>query len=106
MRTKSNPKARRFIALVFLLCLFMAALLSEAYVLTRANHSHDHFGVNDECVVCAHIHSIEEMLRQLAVAASGLPSVFLCLLASMVLLCSSAAVKYRTPIELKTRLNS
>ena len=106
MRTRSTSKARRLIALVFLLCFVMVALLSGAYVLTHAHHHHDLLAVNEECVVCTHIHSIEDMLRQLVAAAGGLPTVFLGLLAAIALLCSASAFKYQTPIKLKTRLNN
>ena len=107
MRTSSNSKAKRTIALVFLLCFFMVALLSETFVLLNAQHEHDHYDVNNECVVCAHIQSVENLLKQFGTAVSmtllGLAGLF-AVLAMLYFLASSIA--HQTPVYLKIRLNS
>jgi len=106
MRTKDSPRAKRLITLAFLLCFVMAALISEAFILTHANHEHDHLGIGGECIVCAHIHSIENLVKQLGVAAGGLSTAWLGLFAAITLLFCVSAFWLSSPILLKTRLNN
>jgi len=84
----------------------MVALLSEAFILTHANHAHDHFDVGGECVVCAHIHSIENLLKQIGIAATGLSMAWIGLFAAILLLFRVSTFRFPTPVRLKTRLNN
>jgi hypothetical protein len=105
MRTGKRQNAKRIAALAFLLCFIMAALLSEAFVLTHARHRHDHYGAGGSCAVCAQIQNIENQRRQLGAAFVGLPMAWVGLFAAIALLCCVSAARILTPVRLKTRLN-
>ena len=109
MHAKNSQTAKRLTALVFLLCLMMVALLSEACVLALTGHTHAHHdhAVNNECVVCAHIKSVGNLLKQFGAAVNiallGLAGLF-AVLAMLYFLAASFA--HQTPVYLKIRLNN
>jgi len=106
MRTGNRYNIKRMLALAFLLCFVVVALLSEAFVLTHAYHEHDHYGVNSGCAVCAQIQSIENQRRQFGAAFSSAPMALFGLFAAAALLCCVSASQFLTPVHLKTRLNN
>ena len=67
--TKRKQTAKRTIALAFLICFILVSLLSEAFIITHANHEHDHDGAGGTCSTCAHIQSAENLLKQLGTAS-------------------------------------
>jgi len=116
MRTCSKKNDKRLVALAFLLCFLMVALLSQAYILTNARHwhthhghahtEHSHYSANEQCVVCAQIHSIEHLLKQFGAAVVCLPTGLLGLFAAIALLCGVSAFRFLSPVNQKTRLNN
>ena len=106
MRAGNKQKAKRVTALAFLLCFAMAALLFEAFLLTHANHTHDHYGMDNECAVCAQIHSLENQLRQFGAASGGITVGLAGLIAAIALLCRTTAFRPPSPVRLKIRLNN
>ena len=106
MRTGNRQKAKRITALAFLLCFLMVALLSEAFILTHANHQHDHLGAGGGCAVCAQIQSIENQRKQCSVASAGVSLAWIGLFAAFVFLCFILGFHLQTPVRLKTRLNN
>ena len=106
MRTYSRPNAKRMTAFAFLLCFVIISLLSEAFVLTHANHQHDHYGAGGECAVCAQIQSIENQRRQLGAAAGNISTAWAGLFAAVIFLCFVFGFQFQTPVHLKTRLNN
>ena len=106
MRAGSRKSTKRMIALAVLLCFVMVALISEAFVLTHANHEHDHFGAGGSCAVCAQIQNIENQRKRLGTAAAGVSAVWLGLFAAIALLCCVSPSQFLTPVLLKTRLNN
>jgi len=106
MRISNRYNTKRMLALAFLLCFLLAALLSEAFLLARANHEHDHFGAGGSCATCAQIQNIENQRRRSDAAASGLSAVWIGLFAAAALLCCVSLSQFLTPVLLKTRLNN
>ena len=107
MRTKNRQSPKRLVALGILLCLVMVSLLSETFILTHANHKHDHFGVGGECAVCAQVQSAENQLKQfgtvISVALLALIGFFAAL---AILYFAASSIAFQTPVYLKTRLNN
>lgn len=106
MRVSNRQKAQRITAFMFSLCFVMAALLSEAFVLTHADHHHDHSGTSGECAVCAQIQNIENQRRQYGAAAGSLPMAWFALFAAIALPCCASFSCLQTPVRLKIRLNN
>ena len=106
MRASNTQHGKRITALVFLLCFIMTALLSEAFILTHANHDHDHLGIGGGCAICAHIQSVEGLRRQFGAASFGVALAWAGLFAVAALLCCISAFRFSTPVCLKTRLNN
>jgi len=106
MRTSNRKSAKRLTAFVFLLCFVMAALLAEAFIFTHANHDHDHYGINDECVICVQIHSLENLLKQFGGVSVGVSLALLGLFVAIALLRCISALRFSSPVRLKIRLNN
>lgn len=88
------------------MCFIVVSLLSTAFILTHANHEHDHNGQNGSCTTCIHIVTAENSLKQLSSAivvpvfAFALFS-FISFLVKIFALCVGSS----TLITLKVRLN-
>ncbi|ODM26318.1 hypothetical protein A7W90_08835 [Clostridium sp. Bc-iso-3] len=72
------------IALMICTCIIIASFLSAAFILTRANHEHDHEGPNGTCATCIHLASTENILKQVSIAIitsvfAFVPYVFFCM---------------------------
>ena len=106
MRASYRKTAKRIAVLAFLLCFVMAALLSEAFILTHANHRHDHIDVGSECVVCAQMQDRENQLAQFGLAVIGVPLALMGLFGVAAFLRSVSAFCFSSPVYLKTRLNN
>lgn len=106
MRAGNRKNSKRFTALAFLLCFLIAALLSEAILLARADHEHHHIEAGGECVVCAQMHCLENLLRQFGAATGGVLLAWIGLFATIAALCYVSVLLLTTPVRLKTRLNN
>ena len=106
MGASNRKTAKRIAVLAFLLCFVMAALLSEAFFLTHANHRHDHIDIGSKCVVCAQTQNRENQLSQFSLAAIGVPLALIGLLAALLFLHGISAFCFSSPVYLKTRLNN
>jgi len=106
MRAGNRKAGKRVTALAFLLCFLIAALFSEAFLLTRASHEHHHMNAGGECIVCAQIRCLENLLKQFGAAAGGILMALLGLFAAIAALCRVSALQLSTPVRLKTRLNN
>jgi hypothetical protein len=107
VKTKKRLSAVKITALS--LCVVFAALsfLSAVYILTNANHTHDHDGLNGECAACGCLTSAVNLLNQIFI---GTPStriaVFGLFLFFLLLHPTVFYLKFPTPIALKVRMNN
>ena len=109
--SKSNINVRqtkkRAIAMSFLICFIVISLLSEAFILTHADHVHDHNGAGGACTTCAQIQNTDNILRQLGTAVISGFIVLAGLYAVAAIgkgVCSNIAVL--TPVASKIRMNN
>jgi len=106
MRAGNRRSSKRVTALAFLLCFLIAALLSEAFLLASTDHGHHHLDAGGECVVCAQMHCLENLLRQFGAATGGVLMAWIGLLTAIAALGRVSAARFSTPVRLKTRLNN
>ncbi len=99
--------AIRMMALVVCVLFIAVMLVSSAYILTHANHIHDHDGPGGSCATCIHLQAAENILKQLstavvaaAIAFGGVLGIFSFLKAITPLFVSL------TLVTLKVRLNN
>jgi hypothetical protein len=60
----------RRIALLVCIIFIAASLLSAAFILTHANHAHDHAGPDGSCATCAHVMAAGNLLRTVGIAVA------------------------------------
>lgn len=97
----------KFVALTVLICFIVVSLLSGAFILTHADHEHDHNGVSGTCATCAQIQSAENLLKQLGTAVINAASVLAGLFASIAIIRSAFSnATLLTPVTLKIRMNN
>ncbi len=60
--------AIRFIAIVLFVCVILVSVLSGLFIITRANHVHDHGGSHESCTTCNHLANAENLIKQLSTA--------------------------------------
>jgi hypothetical protein len=97
----------RLIALLLCVCFIAAVLLSAAFILTHANHAHDHDGPGGSCVTCACISLAQNVLKSLFTAALGAAAALAYLFAVCALLASAVSRTDRySLVSLKIRLNN
>jgi len=99
----NRQATKRAIALGVLLCLVVVSLLSEAFVLMHSHHGHS--AVSGECVLCAYIHSDENLLKRFGAAVTALLGM-IGFFAAPILLCAAFSKARQTPVLLKIRLNN
>ena len=104
---KSRHLSKIIVALALLVCFVLSSLLLEAFVLTYADHAHDHVGIGETCATCAQIQAALDILsKQLGAMAAGIPPAFACLAAARTALCSVAPLfALLTLVDLKIRMN-
>jgi len=97
----------RGIALLICVFIISGSLLSTLFLLVHGEHKHDHDGVDNNCVICAHIQNAENILKQIGAAiknafimSAGLLSMFAAL--SVIYFLTG----FRTPVKLKVRINN
>ena len=105
MNNKSTKK--RIIALAFLVCFLAAVILSTAFILTHADHEHDHNGAKGSCTICAQIQSAENLIKQFSTAFLGVLFAIAGLYTFVrTLKVISVYVSLSNPITQKIRINS
>lgn len=106
---KSGAKGSmlKSIALIICVCFIVTSILSVVFILTHANHQHDHEGPNGTCATCDHLAATTNLLKQLSIAivTSVFPSV-LYLFISYCLKPSTPYVGLFTLVSLKVRLDN
>ena len=101
---QSTQTAKRIIAVVCLLCIVIAILLSQALVLSHAAHCHDHGrNLSEICTLCVPLNNAGNLLKALGLAAGGSLFTLVILYTAIPLL--SMAVYICSPIELRIRMN-
>lgn len=102
-----RPAAIRIIAVAFCICFIVASLSATVFILTHANHKHDHNGPSGSCATCSHMIAAENLLKQLtpAVTAAALASGILFAVLS-ILPPVSFYISFYTLVNLKVRLNN
>ena len=104
--TRNKQAVTGLLALALLLCFVFLALFSEAFVLSHADHAHDHSGMDGSCMICVHLRHVENLLRQLTMSVAAAFFGFVRQIAAVAVLSSAAwAFGLFTPVALKTRLN-
>ncbi|MDR3288044.1 MAG: hypothetical protein LBT22_01300 [Peptococcaceae bacterium] len=63
---KPKPFKIRLIAMLLCVCFIAALLLSALFILTHAQHEHDHDGADGSCATCAHMTALGNLLKQLS----------------------------------------
>ena len=103
----NSKRIKRVDSLVILIFVISAAILSEAFVITHANHKHDNKGEGGGCAICIHIQNAENLLNQLGSALGGTSFAFTGLFAfSVVLFFALRLISSYTLIHLKMRMNN
>ena len=104
---KGNRAAVRRLALVLCILFIATTALSFAFIITHANHAHDHNGPDGACTTCIAVQSAGNLLKQIAISAvavaavlGGLFTLLYCLKLSYLLR------KLNTLISLKVQLNN
>ena len=88
--------------------LFTAAMfLSSFYILTHADHTHDHDGLGGGCATCIRIQAAESLLKQLSTAVVTVAVIFGGLFGIFFSLKTCASLSgFLTLVTLKIRLNN
>jgi len=105
---RGNSKRPLRLTVLTLCAVFIAAfLLSATYIITHADHVHDHDGRNNSCATCFNLLSAENIFRQPFLPA---PVSIAIIFATLTLICRVAHaffnIVFSTPITLKIRLNN
>ena len=104
---KNNQTTKKLVTLAFLICFIIVSLLTEAFILTHADHEHDHDGANGSCTTCVLILNAENLLKQFSTAVSGASYALINLFAAIAMLFSVLyLIEIKTPVKLKTRMNN
>lgn len=102
-----KQSAKRLIALAVCVFFIAASLLSAVFILTHANHTHNHNGPNGSCATCARLAAAENLLKTISAAPVGAALIYGALPAVLSVLKS---VGFQTGlyalVRLKVRLNN
>lgn len=93
---------RRLLALLVCVCIAAVFLLSEWFIFTHA----DHDCTGEHCSVCAQIHTLENLLKQLGLAPIIVMAAFFNSFAAFALVNRGNIHAAITPITLKVRMNN
>ena len=105
MRNKQN--AKKVFALIVLVCFIILSLFSEAFILTHDEHEHGHNGFGGSCALCVQLNNVENLLKQLVMAAAVATLGVISLLTTIAILYTvSSLLGLYTPVKLKIRLNN
>gem|GEM_PF-771204 len=109
IRSTINGRRRmiRTVALLLLFCVVLFFLLSEAFVFSHVQHTHNHNGIDGNCAICALLHNAEQLLKHYggiaAHASLGHAGLFMATTAVYFAIC---LLRFSTPVQKKTRLNN
>jgi hypothetical protein len=102
-----RPGPARLIAVLLCLCFLATLVLSAAFIVTHANHEHDHNGAGGDCATCAHISAAGNLLKTDSAAVALLTVTFGAgFTARLILPAARLAIADSTLISLKVRLNN
>jgi hypothetical protein len=97
----------RLIALLLCALFIAVSLLSSVFILTHANHEHDHDMPDGSCATCAHVMAAENLLKTLGTAVIAV-ALYLsghhALVSTLKPIASD--LDFFTPVSLKVRLNN
>ena len=96
-----------FITLLLCVCLIALFFLSTTFILTNADHKHDHHGPNGSCAMCVHMMTVENLLKKFYDGAVIVVIIAFFLFPSCsVFMINNFHVHIHNPIQLKVRLNN
>ena len=105
MNNKADKK--RIAALILLICFLIISVFSSAFVLTHADHVHEHNGIGEACSTCLQIQGAENILKYLGTALFGTLFVIGGLYAIVKTINAIAVCAvFSNPITLKIRINT
>ena len=69
---KSEKRSiKRVIAFLVCIAFIIVTLSSVAFLITHANHKHNHSGQQGDCTVCVHVSTAKELLKNILMALVG-----------------------------------
>lgn len=101
----SKRSVKRLFALALCVLFIAATLLSTAFILTHANHKHDHDGPSGSCSTCTHMLAVGNFLKTISTAVAAIAMIFLFTIQSF-LKPVSLHTGFTTLVNLKIRLNN
>lgn len=103
----AKSKALRLLALAVCVLFTAAFLFSVSFILTRANHVHDHNGANGCCATCVQVTAAAKLLNQLSAAIVKAAAMIFSLFAGLSLLRFFAhLIEGSSLVALKVQLNN
>lgn len=102
------PSKKRILAFAFLTYFLIASIFSSVFILTNAEHEHDHRGANECCSICVQLQSANNILIQLGMAFAGMSIFSAARIYSAIEIRKiiSFFVTLSTPVILKIRMNN
>ena len=97
---------KKIVALAFLICFITVFLLSEAYILTNANHEHNHSGIDGNCAICVQIQNIENILKKIILFANNILLGLIGLIAIIILYAILFVIELYTLVNMKIQMNN
>jgi len=105
MKNKSIEK--RVIALIFLAFFLSILILLSIFILTHADHEHNHNGVSGSCVTCIHLRNSENLLKQFSeIFISTLMVVYGLFIVIILHKLITLYITFDTPVSMKIRMNN
>jgi heme/copper-type cytochrome/quinol oxidase subunit 4 len=102
----NGRRGLRLLALVFCILFVALSLFAEIYILTHANHQHDHLGENGSCATCTQLTAAASLLTQVSAAAAKTAAIGFSLFAVLSLLqLTLNHISIPSPVALKVKLN-
>ena len=106
-RPKTKQMQKKLIVFVVLVCIIIASLFSNMYIITHANHDEEHYETDNGCTICDHILMAKDWLRQIGAAIKIIAFVIINLFSAVAILYIIIAFwNYQTLVNLKTRMNN
>lgn len=94
----------RVIALVIAICFILTFALTGVFILTHAEHEHDH---GEVCSDCARIQGAADALKRIGALIAGALSAAAGMYAAVALVFTAAiSIMAATPVALKMRMNN
>lgn len=107
IKLNHKQSEKRLIALALLLCFIVVSMLSQAFILAHAGHTHDNNGGGGVCTTCTQIQNAENLLKQLGTAVVSAAAAFAGMFAAVAMIRSASYnITLLTPVTLKIRMNN